>query len=513
MVTQFESPQVRRVVESWEEGQRRGDSLKQWILAIGVPCVLLYAIQYAGNSIDAKYTSAPKVEEPENFEPRMVINEPVSIQTPAPPSSIPPISPILVLVILVVFIVAGAALFRKKSSSEPEFVDVKPADTAQPFPSAPRLVDIQPGETSSFPSNAFAANSFRSTSPSFGQQNRWDTGARASSMVGVPPIFGLGNQPLCGLSNQAGAGGMNPHTGQPQSSYDSRNYQNSTYTPIPQAPTEGGLFSKHWSAPNSNSWEQTYKEFPEVIEIGTQMMELIEKSIINPLLQKLDESDRLWEQELGNVGLKLVTHDPSLRSGDRRDPSCVSVFDRFLPQRLACHQMAVDAWTQRQTLEVYFVHPSFSTSARSYIIHRLRDWQRRGLRYGYRCFEKDVNSGITDGHIVENLLVKMLDSHSDFSKKYLHTPSLANSVSSLFGAWGGLGSQGTVFLKPARVGSEVVEYEVQTADGVKKLKPGERNIFESFGLFFLLKGRDKSGSLQEFPLSIQQIAQSSARPW
>lgn len=513
MVTQFESPQVRRVVESWEEGQRRGDSLKQWILAIGVPCVLLYAMQYAGNSIEAKYTATPKVAEPEYFqEPAMIINDPTPVQTPSPPSAVPPISPILLVIILVIFIIAAAGLFHKRGSTQPDYVDaIQPADTATPFSSAPRLVDVQPGETSSFSSNAFATNSFRSTSPSFGgQANRWDTGARASSMIGVPPIFGLGTQPLGGLSSNQTFGGINPQTGQPQS-YDSRTSP-ATYTPIPQAPTEG-LFSKHWSAPNSNNWEQTYKEFPEVIEMGTQLMELVEKSIINPLLQKLDESDRLWEQELGNVGLKLVAHDPTLRSGDRRDPSCVSVFDRFLPQRLACHQMAVDAWAQRQSLEVYFVHPSFPTSGRSHVIHRLRDWQRRGLRYGYRCFEKDCNSGITDGHIIENLLVKMLDSHGDFSKKYLHTPSLANSVSSLFGAWGGLGSQGTVFLKPARVGSDIVEYEVQTADGVKKLKPGERNIFESFALFFLLKGRDKSGSLQEFPLSIQQLAQSSARPW
>eukprot|EP00397_Hematodinium_sp_SG-2012_P016654 GEMP01017000.1.p1 GENE.GEMP01017000.1~~GEMP01017000.1.p1 ORF type:complete len:477 (+),score=57.67 GEMP01017000.1:191-1621(+) len=476
MVTRFESPQLQQSVQHWKDSQQRSDSLKQWALALGVPAVLLYIFRPAT-------LTTPMEDAIQHPTPSF---QPVEPTPPAESPLLPPISPVLLVLILFIFGIVASRVFRHRM---PQFY---PAPTREPlaparnpYASTPRVVDVQPGELCNFGQYRMA------DSLNTPQSTLWP-----SQRTGATNAF----QQLSSSNTQ-----QYPN----QMTFDNR--ATNQYTPIPQASTEG-LFSKHWASQSTNSHEETYKEFPEVVEMGMQLMEIVEKSIIQPLLAKLDQSDRIWESELARVGLKFVTYDPSLRSGDRQNANVVSVFDRFLPQPLANHQMAADAWAQRQSLEVYFVHPSFSTACRNYVIQRLRDWTQRGLRYGYRCFEKDISSGITDGHIVENLLVKMLDSHTDFSKKYLHTPSLASSVSSLFGAWGGLGSQGTVFLKPVR--SDTVEYEVQTADGVRKLKPGDRNIFEAFSLFFLLKGRDRdSRALHQFPQSIQALAQTSTRPW
>jgi len=456
MVTRFESASLQQSVQEWKESQRKGDTLKQWALVLGVPAALLYALRPAGSTVP--------IEEETLF--------PTAEAMPLAESSIlPPISSVLLIFILTLLILVAWRLFGVRLPTPTNvFAAARSPDrfTSHADYTTPSVVDIHPGELRNFSHCHF-------------QQPPTALGSQYQPMHAHPQT----------LFQQ------NPSA----NSYPSAN--SNSYTPIPQT-NSPGMFTKHWT-----SAEETYTEFPEVVELGMQLMDIVEQSIVRPLLEKVEQSDKMWESELPRVGLQLVTHDPTLRSNDPRNPNAVSIFDKFLPPPLSSHQMAAEAWSRRQHLETYFIHPSFPASCRCYVLQRLRDWNARGgIRYGYRCFEKDVASGITDGHIVENLLIKMLDSHTTFSKKYLHTPSLASSVTSLFGSWGRSG----VFLSHVRSAPDPVEYEVLTPDGVKKLKPGDRNIFEAFALFFLLKGRDKDGCLQELPQSIQTLARTSITP-
>jgi len=519
MAFMYESPNVQEASRNWENSSRRQDVLKQWTLAACVPCLLLYTLGYVHF-----YTTEPdgKGSIPEPDDDPVTDNTiyksglPRGMEDPDKAAqrhlmNVPPMSPLLVVVILGIFFFITWVYFGKKREPSPE--GGRPMDPQMHFNphanyqgSIPRLVDVQPGEYRCSQNSSWRSPHQNYNAPIFGGNSatRWDTGNRHGGL-------GLG-----GIYSSGGAG---PSGGNPNNTFSSSGMMGGSkqYTPIPQAPPEG-MFSKHWSPSQGHTYDITYKEFPEIIEMGIKLSELLENAVIRPLLQKLEESDRLWETELNNVGMKFVTHDPTGRSGDRRNNAVVSVFDRFLPRQFASNQTATEAWAQRQGLECYFVHPDFPPGdCRQYVIHRLKDWIRRGLRYGYRANEKDLQSGITDAHIVENLLVKMLDAHGDFSKKYLYTPSVASTVTSFFGAWGGLGTSSSVSLKSRKTGNngDLLEYEVQTTDGVRTLKPGNTNIFEAFALFFLLKGRDKdSRSMQEFPAAITALSiPQVGRPW
>ncbi len=83
-------------------------------------------------------------------------------------------------------------------------------------------------------------------------------------------------------------------------------------------------------------------------------------------------------------------------------------------------------------MEVYLLHPAFALSVRNYVLGRLQAWCQRGFRGTYREEFRDGASNITDSHIVENLLLKTLESHlgSQFASRYLLGQRLGSGADS-----------------------------------------------------------------------------------
>jgi hypothetical protein len=77
------------------------------------------------------------------------------------------------------------------------------------------------------------------------------------------------------------------------------------------------------------------------------------------------------------------------------------------------------AWQQRQDLELFLVHPLFPLRVRIWVLEQITRWQSKGFKDTYCAGHCDPDTGMTESHIFENLVVKMFETHNiDFSKKY-----------------------------------------------------------------------------------------------
>ncbi|CAD7927085.1 unnamed protein product [Amoebophrya sp. A120] len=285
-------------------------------------------------------------------------------------------------------------------------------------------------------------------------------------------------------------------------------------------------------------------EFPAVPWLVGQLENMVQQSIIPPLLQQLRESDELWQQGLRRVGKTLSFEEPSSRTGDRQNGNILSVFDRNLPAEFASDQNAVQLWKKRQEMEVYLCHPSFPLVARNYVHSRLMQWasdnltsasglrslQSNGFKRNYHAEQADPATGITDSHILENLLVKTLESHlgHQFAAKYMastsangsdaHTtaasrknlsflPSATSAASSLAATAynhlaGNAAASNGVLLRSFRLPNGGISYEV-LGSRVFRLQ----NLLDAFALFFWLKRTDVDW--QQFPLGILTVVRDA----
>ena len=131
----------------------------------------------------------------------------------------------------------------------------------------------------------------------------------------------------------------------------------------------------------------------------------------------------MWQDALRtqHTGRFLSFEDPLSRSADRQNTNILSVFDRHLPPEMANDVAANAMWQRRQEMELYLLHPSFPNSARNYVLGRLQLFGVNGFKRNYAPERADVATKITDSHIVENLMLKTLDSHlgSQFASRYM----------------------------------------------------------------------------------------------
>lgn len=226
---------------------------------------------------------------------------------------------------------------------------------------------------------------------------------------------------------------------------------------------------------------------------------MLEHSVIKPMLERLDEDDQRWSETAFQIGYQYITC--SVGSEDR-NLKVMSVFDSLLPLQLRSNPEMNALWARRQQWERSLKHPDFAhVLSREYVMNRLESFMRMGLNKEFKPHMRDGASGITDEHIVENLLIKHLDEDTGglFSEKYLFAESKVPKVQTLLEYYG-IVKPKSIYLKPI-IHPENIDfatYEVITTHTTFRLN----TAVEAFALFFLLK--QQQGSLSEFPETIQQ---------
>jgi hypothetical protein len=235
----------------------------------------------------------------------------------------------------------------------------------------------------------------------------------------------------------------------------------------------------------------------------------MQKEIVEPLIQELEESDRLWQQALASRGWRFTTEAPRQASpGMGPQVQELSVFERNLPlQLLQLNPQAADLWNRRQLMESYLLHPAFPPEQRPFVLARLREWRDRGLANVMRSDARQHNQLPTDAHILENLIVKMLNISMDFESCFLgtpHAPPMAKHLGRPAVAYLRQVTDQTVLPKPAP------HYEVMTPTKVWKFRPGGRNLFEALALLIHTLRRHNARSFQSFPASLRNAVEPSA---
>jgi len=154
----------------------------------------------------------------------------------------------------------------------------------------------------------------------------------------------------------------------------------------------------------------------------------------------------------------------------------------------------MEFWKQRQFLESLLLHPCFPAT-RQYTLARLTEWRQRGLANTMRSEWRSSDDMPTDGHILQNLIFKILDQYIDFSNCFLTYSSAPPAAKHH-------GQSPTAYLRQVTDQSHFPRppphYEVVTPTKAWKLRPGNSNLLE--GLALLLHAlRRHSRSYNSFP--------------
>lgn len=238
-----------------------------------------------------------------------------------------------------------------------------------------------------------------------------------------------------------------------------------------------------------------------------RLRHFVDKVIIEPLIRGLEENDKMWQQALSSRGWKLTTEAPQQAyPGLSPQVQEVSVFDRFLPASvLQIDPRASELWNQRQQWESYLIHPGFPPDQRAHVLGRLKEWRDRGIQNSMRC-EWRTGQSPTDAHILENILIKMLNMGIEFEKCFLatpHAPPLAKH----------LGQSPVAYLR--QVTDQLASpkaaphYEVVTMSKVWKFRPGNSNLFEALALLIHALKRHQPRSYQLFPQQLRNAIEST----
>lgn len=288
-----------------------------------------------------------------------------------------------------------------------------------------------------------------------------------------------------------------------------------------------GFSGRYRPIPSETEVSETYQTFGSTLQqMVANLAVIVEQQILAPFLVELEQSDRMWQQVLPRQGFHLTLEPPRLQgslggpSGAR--PQGLSVFDRELPAPLRNDPQAVRLWHNRQVLESYMAHPSFRPcpEQRMHVLGRLQEWRCRGLTRSLQPprFDGSVrpNPGAqqveaipSDAHILENLFVKVLDSHLDFASAFMAfgdgTPVARH-----------LGRVPPAFLRQvmsqASTPKPSPHYEVVTLTKVWKLRAGSENVLEALCMLLLLLRRDAQGSDRNFPASLRSLAGTASAP-
>mmetsp|Transcript_48945 Transcript_48945/g.116376 ORF Transcript_48945/g.116376 Transcript_48945/m.116376 type:complete len:582 (-) Transcript_48945:39-1784(-) len=262
------------------------------------------------------------------------------------------------------------------------------------------------------------------------------------------------------------------------------------------------------SLPSEAEVQETYATFGvELQQWVPAITNLIDRMLIEPLLQDLDESDRILQMLLAPRGWRLTTEAPRVAHvGIGPNVQELSVFDRYLPRPLCDNPQAVEVWSKRQTLEAYLLHPSFEPAQRQYVLDRLRDWRQRGVANAMHFNRRMRDLMPTDAHILENLVVQMLSFHLDFASCFLstgHAPPREKHLSQAPVAFLRQVTDQTVFPKPPP------HYEVATLAKPYRLRPGNTNILEALAILMHALRKSNSRSYQSFPAVLRTATEAT----
>lgn len=240
-----------------------------------------------------------------------------------------------------------------------------------------------------------------------------------------------------------------------------------------------------------------------------QIIALVEQQILEPLLKSLQASDQQWVASLNTLGWRLTTDRPAMHTNAMGvTPRELSVFDKNLPMPLCNDQAASELWRQRQALEQYLTHPSFDLSQRQYILHRLQEWRQRGIRSSMRFDQRASEAAPTDAHLLELLVMRMLDSHMDFSACFAAAGS--SPPRSKF-----QGQPPAAYLRQVTDQSSYPKppphYELVTPTKTWRLRQGNSNLIEALALL-LDALRRHPRAFQSFPAALRAIAEPQAAP-
>ncbi|CAD7938481.1 unnamed protein product [Amoebophrya sp. A25] len=537
------SPALRNLQSQYDAAEKRTEMLCRIVVFCGVVGVVLYFLSPQGSPEHAHSTSFDGSNpRPEMYAAlqRQLQEEELSGQVRFhPPTGWLPVSPVVLLT-------CGAALFfAYLMATKADFVpggnqgvgvggSIKydygsavggmagahggPTIGGLPqaqgaYPSGP-LVDLRPGETR--PNGAWPNTS----------------------------IVGGGSQ----FVDAIGAAGSVPET----SGGGSTSSSSFVSPPVPSAGSfalsrlQSMVFGERKTEHAKYDDQLVRQEFPAVPWLAQQLEAMVQNSIIPPLLQQLRESDELWTQGLRRVGKTLSFEEPTTRTGDRSNLNIVSVFDRNLPPELSQDATAVREWKRRQEMEVYLCHPSFA-GTRNYVFQRLVAFHTHGFKRNYNAEHRDQVTRITDSHILENLMMKTLESNlgHEFAARYTTTSNtgltggcagsaaypIAGSTPSA-----GMNSNSSVLLRASRLPQGGVGYDVLVsgspasslsaqssgfrsgAGGVvagmlNTIMPHSRtvyrmqNLLEAFALFFWLKRGDPDWP--HFPAGIVTVVRDA----
>jgi len=337
------------------------------------------------------------------------------------------------------------------------------------------------------------------------------------SGFGMPPAGGMFGQDF---SNSAAYGNFGAYSGP---NPGSMNFTGPGPLGAFQQPMSGGPNGMGWAGggfagnfgmgqggymgagiPSEAEVMETYASFGAQLQQSTMaLVNLLERQILEPFLLELDESDRIWQSALATRGMRL-SYDPPRHQypGLAGPPQELSIFQQELPAMLRDDQRAPILWSQRQRLESYLCHPSFEPSQRQHVMQRIREFRQRGLTNVLTHHWRPGDMMPSDGHILENLLIKMLNVHMDFSAGFV-TTSNAPPYAKQFGA------MPSVYLR--QVADQAVHpkppphYEVCTPTKVWKLRPGNTHLFEAMALLMHILKQQNPRCFQAFPPPFQAI--------
>lgn len=323
----------------------------------------------------------------------------------------------------------------------------------------------------------------------------------------------------------------------------------SSLAPVPSRfdiSQQAGLSSRrssggHAHAPFLDDVNASLKhEYTSSLPLWARRLEdtLIMPMIVKPLVEELEESDKLITQIFQHYGAKLLAQEPPPGSS-KLDSSQISLSDRYLPHPMSANPQVVNIWQKRQMLEAALTIPNFPRHYRDCVYARIVTWANRGgIRFAYRHDKSEDDEGPTDSHILAHVVFSALDSiighhQPGFRERYVVSSSGTTTAPSgddfntlFFSLGSGVNSKinagvhqhcKIVWLEEVvvagssnRRGQPALHYNVATNQRVYGIQGGGGNLIEALSLFFhLLKQLSPSAMWVQLPHNLRMILEAA----
>ncbi|CEL94584.1 unnamed protein product [Vitrella brassicaformis CCMP3155] len=305
-------------------------------------------------------------------------------------------------------------------------------------------------------------------------------------------------------------------------------------------------------------WESTYQHVGGRAVMDQWLSKLQEwlQVWLRGYVAHLQMSDQMLTSALSKLGARLSYESLSVHydgaSGSLTDPNLVPIQSKSLPPHLLNHLEAVqlkNMWDTRQVIESFLRPPSYPADLRLYVLRRLRLFADYGFVKHYKHDYREAESYPTDSHILENVLLRLLNTYTNFLQAHVHQatgqnwravqPAAATAGSGqppgMSATWGwgsggegayaqtgdgsgfltrtGLGGAGSRVLYMRQLEDQVgfplpaLRYEVVTTTRPWPLAPGNRNLFEAIALLIYFAKRHSAQLYMTLPKPLQQVVE------